>query len=533
MKGGEVLDVIKKKDNVFKIVDKDKNIDCQYDNGKISGKGSRKFKEDIMEAVNVKYNDELVDTIYDSAKKQKYLEMFTLSGLANSWGTSATLNDVSIRDLHRWQKNPVQYNKELRNLALYYYGQKGIITDVYEMYKTLPNLNSSIFCNNPKGEKYKEYMEKISEFESFLNNPIVIRNVIFEALFGTAVGYIRNKKHVQILDLNIYKPVRKINNRWQVQCDLSYFESHKGLIDSQPKEVVRAYNKYKTSKDRNSYRYYDLDINNTFVIKIRSKDNEPFGRPIAMSAFDDLLHKELLKEAEKAIIDRLVSQLITIKLGEGGEKGYHPTKEQQQKVYNAVKTILDDEDKSKIKFAGIPFWAEIDTLKVDLGIFDEKKYIQIDKDILVDLGVSAILSQGQGGSYSSGDMNVQIFFQKIFEIVEQIEEEIFNVQYKQIVNDKEYTFKKKFSRAITLGNSDRIKSLKELVDMGFSVKFLLDELGINFEEYVKQTMYEQDTLDLPNQIRPYMKSYTLSDSADKENPNDNTGVKKDNEEKEV
>ena len=520
------MNVIEKGQDSFKITDEDKNIDCIYNSGKLSGKGSRKYKEDILNAVNIKYNDDVVNAISDISKKQKYTEMFALSNTINSWGTSTSLNDVSIRDLHKWQKNPVAHNKQLRNLALYYYGQKGIITEVYEMYKTLPNLNSSIFCDNPIGEKYDENLLKIKQYDLNINKPTIIRGIIFEALFGTVVGYIRNKKQVQILDLDIYKPARKINNRWQVDCDLSCFDKDKDLINSQPLEVQSAYVKYKNSKDGKD-KFYSLNIKNTFVIKVRSKDNEVLGRPVAMSSFDDLLHKELLKEAEKAIIDRIVKELIYIKLGEKGKDGYHPNSKQAKKVYDSVKSVLDDTDKGKLKFAGLPFWAEIDKLDVDLGIFDDKKYTQIDKDIMIDLGVSAILSSGEGGSYASGNMNVEIFFQKIFEIIEQIEEEVFNVQYAQIIKDSDYIFTKKFSRAITLGNEKRIENLMKLVDMGGSVKFVCDELGIDFDQYIKQVGYE-DGIGIHDIFRPFLKSYTMTDSADKINPDDNAGIKKDN-----
>ncbi len=526
------MNVVENGQDNFKIVDEEKGIDCVYNSGKITGKGSRKYKDEISRQVEIAYNDGVVNAISDSAKKQKYTEMFALSELINDWGTSTSLNDVSIRDLHKWQKNPIQYNEQLRKLALYYYGQKGVITETYEMYKTLPNLNSSIFCNNPNGEKYTENLVKINEYDLNINKPTIIRGLIFDSLFGTVVGYIRNRKQIQTLDLNIYKPARKINNRWQVDCDLTCFEKSSNVIESQPIEVQNAYRKYKDSNGKIDSKY-SLNIKNTFVIKIRSKNNEILGRPVAMSAFDDLLHKELLKEAEKAIVDRIVAQLIYLKLGESGEKGFHPTKSQSQKVYNAVKTILDDKDKGKIKFAGIPFWAEIDKLDVDLGIFDDKKYTQIDKDIMIDLGVSGILSTGDGGSYSSGSMNVQIFFQKIFEIIEQIEEEVFNVQYRQIVKDKDYIFYKKFTRAVTLNNDTRIETLKDLVDMGGSIKFLTDELGIDFEQYRKQVERE-NALGMHDILTPYMKSYTMTDSADTENPDKNSGINKEkDQEKEV
>jgi hypothetical protein len=316
------LEFTKLSDQTLQILDNERLINCQYNitDQKLHGKGSTKYRKDILSEIEANYKDEGIFT--DKHKD----EIFALAEVVSTWGSSTTTNNVKVEDLYKWLTNPLAFNQQLRNLALYWYGEKGLVTETLELYKTLPNLNSSIKCNNPSSENYDKLLAKIKDLDADLLKKSTLRDIIFHtALEGTSIGYINNKKYIQLLDLNAYYPARMVNGRWQADVDLSKFisigqDSPQLLlknstntilyIENQPLEVRQAWDSFnklnKVEKKKKSNYLYSLNMNNHFVIKIRCKQNERWGRPVAMGAFTALLHKELLQEAEKSVIDRII-----------------------------------------------------------------------------------------------------------------------------------------------------------------------------------------------------------------------------------
>jgi hypothetical protein len=513
-----------RKDKELQIIDYNMNINCTYDGEMLKGTGSRKYRNEIMQEIDKNYKEK---DIFTDKHRQ---DCIALAEVVSTWGSSnRTTNNVKVADLYKWLTNPVAYNKQLRNLALYWYGEKGLVTETLELYKTLPNLNSTLQCTDIEDKNYDKLNSQIKNLNYDLSKKSVIRDIVFHtALEGTCIGYINNKKYIQMLDLDYYYPARMKNGRWEVDVDLSKFISNKnqnstlawkksnnsiGYIENQPLEVRNAWNRYnnidKSQKGNKLTHIYTLNMENTFVIKVRCKQNERWGRPVAMGAFTAILHKELLQEAEKAVIDRVINTLLIGRYGEEGKDGYHPTPEQAKLVHNQVKSVLNEKTKDGIKLIGIPYWAEIKDLEVSLDIFDPKKYEEIDNDIAIGLGTSSIITTGES-TYASGKINLEMLYSHIFEIIEKIEEEVFDYQFSLITKDGDCKFNKIFSRAVLLDIKDKITAINKMVEKGGSIKYLTDELGILFDEYVKQTKYEQQTLDLHSIFVPYANSSQTS-----------------------
>lgn len=538
----------------YMITDEAKHIDAKYDGYSLSGTGSRKYKSDIMNEIDLyKERSQAVDEAL-SELSPKQQEMFALSDVVSNWGSNSNYDLLDIEDLYEWQKNPIKYNKSLRDLSLYWYSQKGVLSEVYDLYKTLPTLDSSNQINDSNYDSYEDDNKKISKYDSGVKK-IQIREMLFEtALMGTLMTYRRGTKvnpFIQILDPDYYYPARIKNGRWEVDCDLSQFVDGTGQnktsrnrpnnfnnlkpeaihakdeLNSQPKEVQEAFEAWRKGKGRNNNNnLYALDMKRTGVVKNKSRQRERYGRPVGIAAFEDLLHKDLLKLAERAVVDKVIETLLIVKLGEEGKEGYHPTEAQAKKVYTSIKNVLNGATKDKgNKLVGLPYWANIEALKVDLGIFDNDKYAQIDQDILISLGVSGILNIGQGNNYSSGTINENIFYSKIFDILEQIEEEVYNVQYDQIVTKADTKFRKKFARTTTVDSNKKIEVYEKLIDKGGAIKPLFDEIGSDFDAYIKQVDYEKTQLGINDKFKPFQTSFTMTDKTNGapqgENPDEN------------
>lgn len=535
------MEVKKLDDEIYEIIDEELSINATYDNGYLNGKGSRKYKKNIMSTLdNYKVKESVLDDAiseleFASGKSQ---EVFALGSTITAWSDNSSYDVDDIEKIYKWQAEPVRYNENLRDLSLKWYSQKGVLSEVYDLYKTLPTLDGSIECDNKKYEGYEDDLTRIKRFDSSVKKSQIREMLLDTAINGTLITYRRGtvkNPYIQILDLDYYYPARIKGGRWEVECDLMQFAdgtaqnnafnnqpinmsvsdfekiTAKPELDSQPPEVREAFERWRNGKGSVTGTYV-LSMSKTGVVFNKSRQRERYGRPVGIAAFEDLLHKDLLKLAERAVVDKVIETLLVVKLGEEGKEGYHPTEKQAKKVYDSIKKVLNSEtSEAGNKLVGVPYWAEIESLKVDLGIFDNDKYAQVDQDILVSLGVSGILNIGQGNNYSSGKINENIFYSKVFDILEQIQDEVYNVQFKQIVSNADRVFTKSFNRTVTVDNSDKLEILQSLLDKGGAIKPVLDEVGVDFEEYMKQVKYETEEVGTHDLLVPYLTSYTTTE----------------------
>lgn len=537
---------VKRIDDTIRVVDDSLQIDVILSEGGFKGKGSRKHKAEIQEAVS---NYLVTQTKSDMDKLINYDKwidgdesVISFSEYKNAsvalskiWtGTSeAIYSSVSKQKLEEWMKNPVMYNPQLRALSMYWYSLKGIVARTYELYKNAHSLDSNLKINNPLGENYKDDLVKINKFDSAVNKKPVVRDIIFQTVAeGTTIGYLvgnGGNKFIQLLDLKYYIPKKIVNGYWQVEVDLLKFsasyndkiynypydyvmsvEDTKALsdLDNQPYEIQQAYKLYASGQIP---RQYLIPINRTFVIKNMSKQSERLGRPMATPIFADLLHKELIRNAEVAIIDRIMNMILVVKMGETGEKGFKPKKEQRTEMAKEVKKALTEGNIAGLKLVGIPYWADIEALKSDLTLFDKQKYESIDNDIAVGLGVNGLLDASDSTSYANGQLTMSLFMTNVYSILEQIEENLFNYQYNLLVPQSTVTVKREFNRTMVLDNKTKIEILSKLIDKGGSVKYVLDTIGVDFEEYLKAVKYEKDEVNINEVFIPFITSFTMTD----------------------
>lgn len=561
---------VEKKGSYVKVKDSELGIDAYLaSDGTIKGKGSRKYKDIIEKSIseyvisetkkdmnfvaNYKEGDELSDEYM-----VKYADYSTASSyLSSIWGgTSDTLySTVTKENLRTWLQQPVRYNKQLRDVSMYWYGLKGEINRTYELYKNIHSLDSNLKIDNPLKEDLKELMLKISKFDKGINKKPNIRDIIFQtAAEGTAIGYIHgtaSNKYVQLLDLTYYLPKDLVNGAWQVEVDLLKFTTTwgdytkdypadymftekelnpKAELLSQPQEVQLAFKAFQSTK-KSMDRHYKLSQSKTFVIKIMSKQGERLGRPAGAQAFSDLLHKELIRDAEVALIDRIINMILVMKLGIAGDtqkEGYRPKKEEHKTMAQEVRKALTNNSLKGLKFVGIPFWADIEQLKTDLTLFDKDKYESIDNDIATALGINGLLANLDNSSFASGQLSINLFMTNVYSILEQIEENLFNYQYNLLVPESTVTFKREFNRTMVLDNKAKVEILKGLLDKGGAVKPMLDAIGVDFEEYIAQVKYEKETTKVNDLFIPFITSYTQSGTDNDDVGRPNTTGKTDN-----
>lgn len=559
-KGGEYNLNVSKESGVYYFSDKSQNIDCYYDTDKhkFVGNGSRKHNDVLLSALENKILSEVSDDLNNDNPTKEQLEMSeikisdyssTISSIWNGLNMVSVFEDVDKKTLHKYQNNPSKYNPELRKLSLYWYGQKGILNKSYELLRNLHSLRSSLKTFNIKEENIKELLYDIKILDDKLLKKDILRDIIFQTVAeGTCLGYIRgntlDKKYIQILNLDYYIAKYRVNGVWQIEVDLYKFSNisrksrdipndhmlsydelkPNAVLDSQPVEVRRAYQRLvsKTynlkergkTKIRESMRYYKLNIDKTFTVKNMAKQNEVVGRPYGLPAFDDLLHKELIRASETALIDRLINIMLVVKMGETGKDGFKPSSKARTEMAKEVKRAITDNNVTGLKLLGIPYWADIKQLEVDYEIFNKDKYSAIDDDIAISLGVQGMFGGSKQQTFAGADLSLKMLFTSIFNLLEQVESNLLNHQYDVLVkkHEKSAIIRRKFTRTTDLNDNELADAYKYIMDMGGSIKRYLDAIGdIDFDEYIEQTRIEQEDLELRNILIPYLKSYTTTE----------------------
>ena len=141
---------------------------------------------------------------------------------------------------------------------------------------------------------------------------------------------------------------------------------------------------------------------------------------------------------------------------------------------------------------------------------DNEKFESINTDISTDIGVSNALMNGEGNG-STIKYNIEMLYNRIGLLLEGLEE-VFNKMLPIILTStKANNFYIEFDKGIPLSNEKVLESFFKLHAEGFSLKAVLDMLpDTDVDEYIKRSLYEQQTMKLYENISPPLSSYTMT-----------------------
>ena len=103
-----------------------------------------------------------------------------------------------------------------------------------------------------------------------------------------------------------------------------------------------------------------------------------------------------------------------------------------------------------------------------------------------------------------------LYFKDVHDVLEQIED-VYNKGFYFILGNKSENFWMNFDKRIPLDAEKVLGALQALHSEGFAIKPIVDLLpDVEFQDYITQSLYEQETLDLYSKIKPPATSYTQS-----------------------
>lgn len=488
------------------------------------------------------------DAFQELANYKEITSDFVEGGVTTSNSDFTTAyTDAQIQEM---LASPEDNIKDISNLLYYNYISNGVIYQLYTVYKSLPNLNYKIGAFDNTTKKYEESISEVNKMLHKVRYKELTRDIISQSsLDGGAVCMWCGQKSNLFLyvfdNLEYVFPKYRVNGEWQCVIDLSLLQSMKederaNLFANLSPHVTEAmYTQFENDSSNIEKRYILLPQDRT--VYIRGGDylrrNQRLSIPLGTQALLDINHKQQLKNLEKSIANRAIKNIAVLQIGnnEDGKSYLDIGKKARQQIINGIGRALKQNgstDATQIPVAMIPEFCKLEFNKTDgMEALGSDKYDSIDEDLLTDTGISASISSGTGSNNAGALINLDFLYKRIGVILEQMDL-VFEKMIKLILGKKEAeNLFFEFDKVQPLSKEDEIEILYKLEAQGYSVKALIDRIsGVNFDDYLEQSLYEMQDLKLREEIIPPLSSYTMSDKTAQQQGSGDTSTEKVEEE---
>jgi hypothetical protein len=494
------------------------------------------LSEDIKDLESEEYQRSLND--YND-----YLSTY-VNGFVTNLFSQGIINEVDAEKLKEYFASPDTFQKEIEDLAQYYYISSGEIHQLFELIEALPTLNFKIDSHD-KPKNNDKHISNINKIMHKIKHKRLTRDSIKQtAAAGTLVGIwlgSKNNPYSYIFDdMKMIFPAYRRNGDWVCVIDLEYFS---GLKEDYRKQQLQNLSPYVTKVDYENYmktrskddKYIELPQDRTFVLRTGTlKRNQGLGTSWVTAGLYDVQHKKKLKDVERSIANKIINAVAVLTVGVNGNEKYDAItnlklpKGVKQKVHSGVKQALEKTNNGGVTVVTIPDFANLEFPDVKTDGLDGKKYESINGDIQTGYGLSSSILNGSGGNFATAKINLDTLYKRIAILLEDVEQEM----YQKLINlilpsgqkDNYYIV---YDKEAPLTLKEKLDVLSKMNDKGWSTKHLIDLLdGVSWESYLEQTLYETDELKLQEKIKPYQSSYTMNGEETgrptSESDNDNT-----------
>lgn len=436
---------------------------------------------------------------------------------------------ISTETLQTWFANPDENMDKINSLLTYYYIVDGNIFQLFDLIFTLPELDYRITALD-KDENSQEDLRIIKYFlEKKIRHKELTRDLLVQlASKGTLLGtWLGNKKDPYFYTFDNLKyayPYGRYRGKMVGVIDLEWLKDKSNEEREQifrnlsPLITKRKYENYEneTNPDKKKeLRYITLPIDKSLVERVHTLSrNQRLGIPFGTQSLFDIQHKQKLKDLETSIANKIIRAMAVLKFKGKDDNDIKVSPSDKKKVFAGVKKALEKNNKDDgITVIALPDFSSIDfPTPVEKGdkLLDPDKYESINSDLNTSTGVSPVLTSGTGGSFSSASLNLSILYKKIGVLLEKIE-----VIYNQLIDivlgetrGQNYIFQ--YNTDEPLKKEKKVEALYKLQSEGYAIKPLIDLLGLDYEDYIKQSLYEIEELKLRDKIIPPKTSHTLS-----------------------
>lgn len=464
-----------------------------------------------------------------SGKAQSYeFNSYNNQQTIGSWYFGMNILDwYKTEDLIALVKDPMGHNEALRHLSLMLYGTNGSYTNTVDYMCSLPTLDSVIVPYGASTQKKKHHKALMEATLRTIRHKEIIRDALWKMMIEGAAYYyfetterpLPKNKTMSDIDVESIVEINEAgmnaychslpadytrivgikNNAYVIAFDLDYFdyrlENADQAIKKWPKEIRDAWNAKHKKGQVDAKNWVVLDNTKTMVMKIRSKREERYGRPLILAAIRDILYKDYFTDTKRGILDDLNNKVIYETFPEGQVKGRSSLTDKQQKAqHDTVKdAIFSKNNKGGTNFFSVAAGtkiASLDTTNTD--IFDEKNESTINDNVALDLGIASALLNGVGsGSYSSQQLNIELVASEVFQWIEQITEELNKVINNNIIKDQKNRVEVHYLPITHVNKKEMVGFAKDLYTQGKgSLAFWAAACGISPDVFITMLDYE-------------------------------------------
>lgn len=441
--------------------------------------------------------------------------------------------------------DPITYHEEAIRLSDTVYTKNGIVSNSIDYMTALPCLDRVITINSKRSAtKVKKNKELMQATLKTIDDKLFIRDALHtEMREGIAFYYFDIRKSINNIDKpmsdyeveNIVeinevginarivtlpwqytKIVGKKNGRYVLFFNLRYFDDFTGeklenKLKKYPTEIADWYNKKR--KGIINYNWVPLDPDKTMCRKIKCKDSEPWGRSLIVAALEDVLYKDYYTDTKRNVLDEINNKIIYETFPEGKDKGTCAlSKKQQEDQHNTVKqAVMTKNSKGGTSFFSVAAGTKLDSIDIDLDIFDSKNESDLNNNISLDLGICASLIGAMStGNFASGQSNLEMITAQLYTWVYEWQNELNYVINKNIIKDNNnrveiYYFPTSFVNRKTF--FDQMKTLYS--EASGSLTFLVASAGIDPDVYFNILDQEIDD-GIYERYKPHQTSWTMS-----------------------
>ena len=465
---------------------------------------------------------------------------------------------------------PMTHNSQLRRLSERLYSSNGLFTQCVDYCTAMPTLDNVVIPTGKSKQKKNTNKEITTSALKKMHHKEVIRDALFKSMiYGTAFYYCEFAKNEKFLkrtmtdfdiaeitelndtDVNMSviplpleytRIVGRKNSNYVLAFDLRYFD---GLSENElnrklkmyPKEISDGYNNFHTNiKDSNNW--IVLDNTKTIVSKVRSKMEDPWGRPLCLAAIKNILYSDYFKDTCRGTLDEINNRIIYQTFPEGRDKGSCALNKSQQENQHATvrNAVMTKNQRNSTSFFSIAAGTKIDKIDADTSLLDEKNSSYIQDQIGVDLGFMANLLSGTGsGNFASQQNNLQLLLSEVLMWIEPLAEEISKVINENLIKDSKNPVSIYYLPCSYITRKDFTSQMKELYLQGKgSLRAWIASTGFSSDAYLELMNMELDE-GFDEKYQPHPTSYTISSDdniggrPETDNPqNENTAISKAN-----
>lgn len=460
------------------------------------------------------------DEVAKIEKEQNYaivtfsaLNKFLLNEFEKSNVRSSLLQKYSKEQIINFLRDPKKYQQELRKLSRYLYSVNSHYKQLIRYFSELPTFDYIVEpydfnIDRLDVEKFKKEYYKILKLLETMNIPHEMQKVLKIAFRDDVFfGYERstdNSYFIQRLNPDYCRISSIEDGVYNFEFDFSMFDNKNYNINNYPNEFIVKYKLYQ--KNKNKYRWQELDSKNTICIKINEEIEEyaipPFST-VFEAVFDIDESKRMRNIKNKMDNYMILTQLIPIK----EDKDATPNQflidlDTAIMFHNRAISALPDE----VGLITSPM--KIDAIKLERKNNDADIVAQVERDYYNAAGISQVLFNSEKSNAVALSKSIATDEQFVFSVLRQIERWI-NRKLKYI--NTKYKYRVKLLNTTTFNRKDVFESYLKAAQYGMPVKQeLAASLGLSPSALINKTFLENDILDLASKLVPLSSSHTQS-----------------------